>query len=64
MCGCDILTCNCVCVTQSKYQELMADPSYIDNILEQGAEVANETAHKTLDACKDAMGFVLPQRRL
>ena len=42
----------------------MSDPSYIDQVLEQGAEVANETAHKTLDACKDAMGFVLPRRRL
>ena len=42
----------------------MSDPSYIDQVLEQGAEVANETAHTTLDSCKDAMGFVLPRRRL
>ena len=41
----------------------MADPTYIDNILEEGADVANETAQNTLDACKDAMGFVLPRKR-
>lgn len=41
----------------------MADPAYIDGILESGAEVANETAQRTLDACKDAMGFVVPRRR-
>ncbi len=48
---------------QSKYKDLMADPAYIDGILESGAEVANETAQRTLDACKDAMGFVVPRRR-
>ena len=49
---------------QTKYNHLMSDPAYIDGVLEQGAEVANETAHRTLDACKDAMGFVLPRKRL
>lgn len=48
---------------QTKYKELMADPTYIDGILEEGADVANETAQQTLNACKDAMGFVVPRRR-
>ena len=48
---------------QSRYAELMLDPTYIDGVLERGADVANESATRTLDACKDAMGFVVPRRR-
>lgn len=44
---------------QTKYNQLMADASYIDSVLATGADAANETAHLTLEACKDAMGFVL-----
>lgn len=48
---------------QTKYHELMSDVSYIDSVLLQGADAANEVAETTLDACKDAMGFVPPKKR-
>ena len=47
---------------QTKYNQLMADASYIDSVLAAGADAANETAELTLDACKDAMGFVLRRK--
>ncbi len=50
---------HCAC----RYKELMADPAYVDTVLAQGADAANETAERTLAACKDAMGFVAPLRR-
>ncbi len=46
-----------------RYNELMSDPAYVDGVLADGAATANETANRTLDACKDAMGFVLPVKR-
>lgn len=45
---------------QTKYQQLIQDPSYIDSVLARGREVAADTADRTLNQCKDAMGFVLP----
>lgn len=48
---------------QNKYGELMSDPTYIDGILQRGADTANESATRALDSCKDAMGFVVPQRK-
>ncbi len=48
---------------QAKYHELMSDVSYIDSVLLEGSSAANEVAETTLDACKDAMGFVLPKKR-
>jgi len=47
---------------QTRYQELMSDPGYVDGVLAKGAETANATAQQTLDNCKDAMGFVVPKR--
>ncbi|GIL48829.1 hypothetical protein Vafri_5251 [Volvox africanus] len=47
---------------QSKYAELMADQSYIDAVLDKGAEAASMTADKTLADVRDAMGFVAPFR--
>lgn len=41
----------------------MSDLAYVDKVLADGAAVANETADRTLDACKDAMGFVVPARK-
>lgn len=45
---------------QTKYQDIMQDPTYIDNLLSRGAESANQTASLTLGNVKDAMGFVPP----
>lgn len=46
---------------QTRYTELMSDTSYVDDVLTDGARVANETANRTLEGCKDAMGFLLPK---
>jgi hypothetical protein len=43
-----------------RYNELMSDVGYVDSVLAKGAATANETAQRTLDNCKDAMGFVVP----
>ncbi len=48
---------------QARYAEVSADPAYIDSVLAEGAAAANAVAQASLDACKDAMGFVLPARR-
>jgi tryptophanyl-tRNA synthetase len=48
---------------QTKYNHLMSDAAYIDSVLAAGADAANETAELTLEACKDAMGFVLRKKK-
>ena len=45
---------------QQRYAEVTADPAYLDGILAEGAERANEVAYKTLLDCRDAMGFIPP----
>lgn len=43
---------------QTKYKEFIDDPIYIDQVLDAGRKKADETASKTLNAVKDAMGFL------
>eukprot|EP00897_Mesotaenium_endlicherianum_P008078 jgi/Mesen1/7299/ME000374S06661 len=47
---------------QKRYQDVVADPAYVDSILAQGAERANEIADKTLKDVYDALGFLPPTR--
>ena len=42
---------------QLKYAEVSADKAYLSGVLKRGAERADETATRTLDAAKAAMGF-------
>ena len=44
---------------QSRYNELLADPAYLDGILKEGAEKAAAVADQTVTDVKDAMGFVV-----
>jgi len=45
---------------QSKYNEVIKESSYLDRVLHEGREKAAETAFKTLNAVKDAMGYLPP----
>jgi tryptophanyl-tRNA synthetase len=42
---------------QSRYQELMADPTHIDSLLAEGASKARPLAEKTLTMVKDNVGL-------
>jgi tryptophanyl-tRNA synthetase len=42
----------------SKMRELMAEPAYIDGILRDGVQRAEEIASKTMDEVKDLVGFL------
>lgn len=42
---------------QSRYKDLRADKAYLNTVLLDGAEAANEVASQTLQWTKDAMGF-------
>jgi len=42
---------------QAKYNEVMQDPAILDKVLEDGADVANQVASKSLEDCRQAMGF-------
>lgn len=44
-------------ITQ-KMRELLAEPAYIDGILKDGAQRAEEIASKTMDEVKDLVGFL------
>lgn len=48
---------------QARYNEVVADEAYLDDVLARGAERAGEVANQTLGNCKEAMGY-LPPRRL
>eukprot|EP01025_Chloroclados_australasicus_P068487 TRINITY_DN9513_c1_g1_i1.p1 TRINITY_DN9513_c1_g1~~TRINITY_DN9513_c1_g1_i1.p1 ORF type:complete len:413 (+),score=48.65 TRINITY_DN9513_c1_g1_i1:291-1529(+) len=43
---------------QEKYKQLEADPGYVQQVLEKGAEQAEIVASRTLANCYDAMGFL------
>ncbi|NJN74153.1 MAG: tryptophan--tRNA ligase [Limnothrix sp. RL_2_0] len=43
---------------QSKYNELTADPTYLDQVLRDGREKAETVADQTLQRVKDALGFL------
>lgn len=42
---------------QTKYNEVRRDSSYLNSVLKDGADAANEIASKTLVAARTAMGF-------
>ncbi|QDZ25661.1 tryptophan--tRNA ligase [Chloropicon primus] len=44
---------------QSRYNELVDDPAYLDAILKEGAEKASGVAEQTVKDVKDAMGFLI-----
>ncbi|KAF8751412.1 hypothetical protein HU200_012087 [Digitaria exilis] len=43
---------------QARYEEIMSDQSYLDNVLLEGAEKASEVADITLNNVYQAMGFL------
>ena len=45
---------------QTKYDEVVKDSGYLNRVLKEGHEKASETAFKTLNAVKDAMGYLPP----
>ena len=45
---------------QTKYDEVVKESGYLDRVLRDGREKASETAFKTLNAVKDAMGYLPP----
>ena len=45
---------------QQHYNEITADPAYLDGILARGAEKASEVAFQTLKTVKERVGFMLP----
>ncbi|QEQ00488.1 tryptophan--tRNA ligase [Thermosynechococcus sp. CL-1] len=45
---------------QQRYQEIMADPSYLKDLLKKGQEQAARVANATLERVKLAFGFTLP----
>lgn len=47
---------------QRRYTELAEDPAIIDNILEAGAEEARRRSAPTLQAAKECVGFILPEK--
>ncbi|KAL3150688.1 Tryptophan--tRNA ligase, chloroplastic/mitochondrial [Trebouxia sp. C0010 RCD-2024] len=42
---------------QQTYHDVIADKTYLDQVLAKGAEEANKTANFTLENCRQAMGF-------
>ena len=42
---------------QTKYQEIMAEPGYLESVLQQGREKAEAIAGETLEEVKRALGF-------
>ncbi len=47
---------------QQRYKEVMADETYLNQVLSDGQRAAEEVAERTLDTAKAAMGFHLPVR--
>jgi len=45
---------------QTKYDEVVKESGYLDRVLKEGREKASETAFKTLNAVKEAMGYLPP----
>ena len=45
---------------QQKYQEIMEDKSYLDSVLGEGRQKAEEVAHRTLSRVKNALGYLPP----
>ncbi len=45
---------------RARREELLADPSYVDEVIARGNERANEVAETTLDEVRDKMGMSYP----
>jgi tryptophanyl-tRNA synthetase len=45
---------------QQRYQELMSEPSYLQDVLSQGKDKATAVADRTLARVQDALGFLRP----
>lgn len=45
---------------QKRYNELISEPGYLQGVLTEGMEAADELATRTVDSTKRAMGFTLP----
>jgi tryptophanyl-tRNA synthetase len=45
---------------QAKYQEVLADPGYLQAVLADGQQKAADVANQTLNQVKQAMGYTLP----
>ncbi len=45
---------------QMRYQELTQERSHVESVLRQGRETAEQVAHQTLTAVKDALGYSKP----
>ncbi len=46
---------------QKRYQEVRADEEYLQSVLQEGADAAEEIAQRTLKQAKVAMGFSVPK---
>ena len=45
---------------QQRYYEISKTPDYLDHVLLEGQQAAEEVAEKTLKSVKEAMGFHIP----
>ncbi|OKH54036.1 tryptophan--tRNA ligase [Calothrix sp. HK-06] len=54
-------TINALKPVQDKYAEVMADKGYLESVLHEGRQKAEEVANQTLKDVKTAMGYSLPQ---
>lgn len=48
---------------QERFKEVMEDPKYLEEVLNNGAEKASKIAERTLENCYDAMGFHRPSKQ-
>ena len=46
---------------QKKYNEIISDEEYLEGILKEGQEAAEEVANDTLRKAKESMGFHIPK---
>jgi len=45
---------------QQRYKEIVDDRAYLDSVLREGGQKANEIANRTLNRVRKALGFLLP----
>jgi tryptophanyl-tRNA synthetase len=43
---------------QRRYQEIMEDKGYLDSVLKEGKEKAENVANETLKRVKDSLGYL------
>ncbi len=56
------MTISCLEPMQKRYHEIAADPSYLDGILQRGADVVTPIANATVTLVKERMGIYTPVR--